>query len=175
MKRKKLLTAAICLCLISVLVISSAAFVKYKFTSSSGEAVIKTVNRVDISVSATSFEFDKVGKDGLLVCTAKVSIGKTEPDFYGVLDSITLSGEKTEYALFTAGKNNPTDGLPQSVTFPVSDGKAYPIEWEITFAVPYEEGRNEYNMFINFDYTTGIKETAAQRYQTSIPVNITVG
>lgn len=174
MKRKKWLIAALCLCIISTLMITSAAVVKYKFTSSSGNTVLKTVNRVDIEVSDTAFTFNKADKDGLLVCTTTVSIKKTEPDFYGALNSITLEGQNFQYTLFTAAKDNPTADLPENLILPVNDNEPSPLEWEITFAFPYEEGKKNYDISLNIDYTTGIKTNVTQRYQTTIPITVTV-
>lgn len=174
MKNKKWLTVILCLCMSCALIISGAALVKYKFTASSGETVIKTVNRVDIAVSDTEFIFNKADKDGLLVCTTRVSIGKTEADFYGVLGSITLNGQELNYTVFTAGKNNPGGDLPENLILPVNDSGAYPLEWEITFAVPYQEGVNTYDLSLDFHYTTGLKTNTAQKYKTSVPIVIKV-
>lgn len=174
MKRKRVLSAIICVCAVLALVVSAAAVTRYKFKSSGEEAVIKTVNRVDIEVSATRFTFDKPDSDGYLSCTATVSIKKTEPDFYGVLNSITLSGQDFGYIVYTAGKDNGSSSLPENLTLPTGDNGVYPLEWEVTFTVPFVEGQTEYNASIDFNYTTGIKTNAAQRYTASVPIVITV-
>lgn len=174
MKRKKLLTVALCLCLLGALLITGAAVTKYKFTSSADKAVSEIKNRVNIAVSATSFTFRNVGKDGMLTCTATLSIEKTEADFYGVLNSVTLSGQEFGNTIYTAGKNNGNAVLPENVPLPSNDDGVYPLEWELTFSVPYKEGQSFYEVMLNFDYTTGLKPNVTQRYQTQIPITITV-
>lgn len=174
MKHKKLLTASLCLILAGILMLTGAAVTKYKFTSSSGETVSQIVNRVNITVSATEFSFRSADKNGMLECRTTVSIEKTEPDFYGILHSITISGIETDIVMYTAGKDNGTAILPEEVILPVNDDGTYPLEWEVTFNIPYEDNKNEYTAFIDIDYTTGVKTNLKQRYQTSIPITITI-
>ena len=170
MKNKKLLTAAICIVMISLLVITGAAVTKYKFASSSGETVSQFINRVNLEVSATEFNFNRISKDGMLECRTVVSIEKSEADFYGVLHSITLSGADFGYIMYTAGKNNKDALLPDEVAITAND----PLEWEIAFTVPYEQGKTTYDLTLDINYSTGVKPNLAQRYMTSIPVIITV-
>lgn len=174
MKRKKLLTAGICLIIISMLAITGVAVTKYKFNSSSGETVSQIVNRVNIEVSATEFSFNRVSKDGMLECRTVVSIEKTEPDFYGLLHSITLSGQEFGYTMYTAGKDNGDALLPEEVSLPTNSNGTYPLEWEVAFTIPYEEGKNTYEVSLDINYSTGVKTNLVQRYMTSIPIKITV-
>lgn len=175
MKRKKMLAVAAVIIVLSITLITAAAVTIYKYSEADGKMISKTVNRVNIEVANTEFTFDKPDDSGALLCTTTVSIEKTEPDFYGLLNSITLSGQEFEYTLYTAGKDNGDSAvLPQNVTLPVKDGETYPLTWEISFAVPYEEGKNEYNVSLDINYTTGLKSNATQRYLTSVPINITV-
>ncbi len=170
MNRKKLLTFALCLCVISTLVITAAASAIYKYSSASGQEISKTINRVDISVTDTEFTYENVGSDGMLTCTTTVSIGKTEADFYGMLNSITVSGAQFGYTIYTAGKNNPDSSLPEEIALTYDK----PLEWQITFTVPYEQGKNVYEIELAIDYTTGLKPNTAQRYQTTVPLTLTV-
>lgn len=170
MKRKKIFIAAICLCVISVLVITSAAVAIYKYSSASGGEEQLIARRVNITVLQTEFEYSDVDADSMLNCTTKVSIEKTEPDFYGKLHSITVSGAQFGYIIYTAGKNNGDATLPEEVDLTYDA----PLEWEITFTVPYEEGKNVYDIELIFNYTTGLKPNTTQRYQTTIPLTLTV-
>ena len=174
MKRKKLLTAGVSLIIISMLVITGAAVTKYKFNSSSGETVSQIINRVNIEVSATEFNFESASKDGMLECRTNVSIEKTEPDFYGYLHSITLSGQDFGSTMYTARKENGNALLPEEVLLPVNEDGAYPLSWEIAFTIPYEEGKNTYEVSLDINYSTGVKPNLAQRYMTSMPSTITV-
>ncbi len=174
MKRKKLLTIGLCLIIAGIMMITGAAVTGYKYSSASGEKVSNTLNRINYTVSATQFTFRQADKNGMLECRATVSIEKTEPDFYGKLNSITLSGADFGYVMYTAGKNNGDALLPENVMLPAKDGKVFPLEWEIAFTVPYEEGRTEYEVSIDINYTTGVKTNLTQKYLTSIPVTITV-
>lgn len=174
MKRKKLLTAGVCLIIISMLVITGAAVTKYKFNASSGETLSQIINRVNIEVSATEFNFDRVDKDGMLECRTVVSIEKTEPDFYGKLHSITLSGQEFGFTMYTAGKDNGNAILPEEVMLPTNENGTYPLNWEVAFTFPYEEGKNTYEVSLDINYSTGVKPNLAQRYMTSIPITVTV-
>ena len=174
MKHKKLLTAGICLILAGILLITGASAVRNKYINASGETVSQVVNRVNISVSATEFVFRNADKNGMLECRTTVSIGKTEPDFYGMLHSITISGCETGYVMYTAGKDNGDAVLPEETVLPVRDGTAIPLEWEVTFTVPFEEGKTEYTASLDINYSTGVKPNLKQRYMTSIPVTITM-
>lgn len=170
MKNKKMLIISLCIIIISTLVITTSAVVKYKYTSSSKEMVAETINRVDITVSATEFTYKNVSDDGMLSCSTVVSINKTEPDFYGKLHSITLSGSEFGYVIYTAGKNNGEAKLPEEVSLPCDE----PLEWEITFTVPYIEGQDTYEINLDINYTTGLKTNTTQKYLTSIPLTLTV-
>ena len=174
MKRKKLFTAGMCMIIASLLVITGAAVTKYKFTSSSGEAVSQYINRVNINVSATEFTFSRADENGMLECRAIVSIEKSEPDFYGMLHSITIGGTQTGPVIYTAGKDNGNALLPEEVMLPVNADGTYPLTWEIAFSIPYEDGKTTYDATIDFNYTTGVKTNLTQRYMTSIPVTVTV-
>lgn len=170
MQKKKLFITAMCLIIVSSLVITTAAVVKYKYNASSGETVMETVNRVNIEVSATEFTYNNVAADGMLTCSTVVSLAKTEPDFYGMLHSITLSGAEFGYTLYTAGKNNGDALLPEETAITYNT----PLEWEITFTVPYVEGQDTYEISLDINYTTGMKTNTTQRYMTSIPLTLTV-
>lgn len=168
MKRKKLLTAAICVSIVSALIITAAAVTRYKFTSSSGSVVSKIVNRVNLEVSDTEFVFKNIKDEGELTCTTKISIEKTEPDFYGQLNSITINGQSFGSVIYVAGKNNGNALLPENV--PLTSGT--PLEWELSFTVPYREGKTDYELSLDFDYTTGVKANVSQTYITKIPITI---
>ena len=174
MKRKKLFTAGMCLIIASLLVITGAAVTKYKFTSSSGTSVSNIINRVNITVSATEFSFDRVDKDGMLECRTVVTIEKTEPDFYGVLHSITIGGCQPGFVMYTAGRNNGDALLPEEVLLPADVEGENPLEWEVAFTVPYEKDKNTYDVTLDINYSTGVKPNLAQRYMTSVPISITV-
>lgn len=174
MKHRKMLIAALCLILVSALMITGFAVTKYKFTSSSGETVSQYINRVNINVSATEFTFSRPDENGMLECRTTVSIEKTEPDFYGLLHSITIGGTETGPVVFTAGKDNGNALLPEEVFLPVNEDGTYPLTWEIAFSIPYEDGKTTYEATLDFNYTTGVKTNLTQRYMTSIPVTITV-
>ena len=174
MTRKKILTIGIILILISTLLITGTAVARNKFTSSSGEKISNIINRVSNSVSATEFTFSEPDKNGMLECRATVSIEKTEPDFYGKLNSITLSGAEFGYVMYTAGKDNGDAHLPENVLLPSDTASTQPLVWEIAFTVPYEDGKNDYEVSLDIDYTTGVKTNLAQKYYKGIPIKITV-
>ena len=174
MKHRKTLISVLCLILVSALMITGFAVTKYKFTSSSGETVSQYINRVNINVSATEFTFSRADENGMLECRTVITIEKTEPDFYGMLHSITINGAEFGYTMYSAGKNNGDAALPEEVILPTDENGVYPLEWELTFTVPYEDGKNTYNLTLDIDYSTGVKTNLAQKYNISIPVTIIV-
>ena len=174
MKKKKFLICGIVIVLASILIITGTAVTKNKFTSSSGEKVQNIINRINYSVSATEFTFSEADKNGMLECRTVITIEKTEPDFYGMLHSITINGADFGYTMYTAGANNGDASLPEEVMLPTGENGVYPLEWELTFTVPYEDGKSTYDLNLDIDYSTGVKPNLVQRYNTSIPVKITV-
>ncbi len=174
MKNKKMLIVGICLILAGVLLITGTAITSQSQTEASGGEQHFLVNRVNLSVSQTQFTLTKPN-NGVLECRTKITIEKTQPDFYGMLNSIVFEGTGDGYVVYTAGKNNGDAVLPEAVMLPTDkDGKTVPLEWDIIFSLPYEDGKPTYDITLNVDYTTGVKVNTTQRYQTSIPVQITV-
>lgn len=174
MKKKKLFTVGLCIFIVSVLVVTAAAVVLYKYNDASHSYVRKVVNRINIEVSDTEFTFAKPDSSGMLYCETTVSVEKTEKDFYAMLDSITLSGQDFGYVIYTAGKNNGEAELPENVMIKPcqSDNAAY--KWDISFTVPYEEGTSSYEVLLELNYTTGVKPNVTQSYVTNIPITLTV-
>ncbi len=175
MKNKKLLTAIICIITVCALLVTVYAVTRYNYKSATGQSESLIINRVNITLEQTQFTFDKPLSDGILECRTKLIIEKTQPDFYGMLHSVTISGEKMQYVVFTAGKNNGDAVLPENVLLPVNEkGDTQPLEWDITFAVPYEESKSTYYISVDLYYTTGVKTNITQQYTTSIPVTVVI-
>ncbi|MCD7827712.1 MAG: hypothetical protein LUG85_04170 [Clostridiales bacterium] len=175
MKRNKILISVLSLVIITVLVVTAAAVTKTKSTSASGTYESKYVNRVNIQVENTDFEFEKPADDGSLYCVTTVKIEKTEADFYGKIDSITLDGQDFGYIIYTAGENNGENAeLPENVLITASEEDNAPMEWEIAFTIPYTEGQSSYDVTLNINYTTGVKTTVTQSYLTSVPITVNV-
>ncbi len=175
MKRKKIIIAVISAVIVCVLVITAAAVTKTKYTSASGSFSSLVVNRVNIEVENTEFTFDEPEDDGYLYCITTVSIEKTEADFYGKIDSITLEGQEFGYIIYTAGENN-GDGaqLPQDILITACADDDAPMEWEIAYTVPYVQGQSTYDVTLNINYATGVKTNVTQSYLTSVPITVTV-
>ena len=74
-------------------------------SKSQGKTQSYIVNRVNITFENTEFTFDNATAGDTLTCKAHVSIEKTEPDFYGKLNSITISGVPLTSTVFSAGKS----------------------------------------------------------------------
>ena len=143
-------------------------------SKSQGKKQSYIVNRVNITFENTEFTFDNATAGETLTCKAHVSIEKTEPDFYGKLNSITISGVPLTSTVFSAGKNNGDTSLPENAVLPVSDGKTVPLEWDIEFSFVFDGETTSYNLSADIDYTTGVSEVTAQRYITSVPITVLV-
>lgn len=143
-------------------------------SKSQGKTQSYIVNRVNITFENTEFTFDNVSAGDTLTCKAHVSIEKTEHDFYGVLNSITISGTPFSSTIFSAGKNNGDSSIPENAVLPVSDGKTVPLEWDIEFSFVFDGETAIYNLNADIDYTTGVSKNTAQRYITSVPITVYV-
>ena len=164
MKNKKLIIIiAVIAAAILAVSVSSAAVKKY--TSAKNARVQKIVNRVNIEVDKTQFTYDDLNDGDIINASAKISIEKSEPDFYGKLVSITIEGADFTEKIYVS--KNKDDSLPQNINLPCGD----PLSWNISFSVPYSENI-ENSIYISFDYITGINEQTKQEYITKIPISI---
>ncbi len=171
-KKSAFIFCLILLC--AALCATATAAITHLATKSQGETQSYIVNRVNITFENTEFTFDNAAAGDLLTCKAHVSIEKTEPDFYGVLNSITISGTPLSSTVFSAGKNNDSAVSPKNAILPVSDEKTVPLEWDVEFSFVYDGETTIYNLTADIDYTTGVSKETTQRYITSVPITVSV-
>lgn len=169
--KTRLIRVCACAVLLCVLAVTVTAVL---YSRSSGSVVQYIANRVNITVDNTEFEFDSAEIGDTLTCTLYVTIEKTEPDFYGLLNSIYIDGIDTISTVFTAGEDNGSANLPLSVYLPASDDEVYALEWEVSFSFEYD-GQDEYELSLVLDYTTGVSADVTQQYITTVPITVSVG
>lgn len=174
MVRKKIITAVISIVLALGASAAAVAAINTLASKTEGSTESYIVNRVNMTFDNTDFTFENVNKGDTLTCKAHFSIEKTEPDFYGVLNSFAVQGVALKNVVFTAGKGNGTALFPSAQVLPTVNGKTSALEWDVSFSFVWDGSASEYKLSANADYTTGVTQETAQRFITSIPITIKV-
>ena len=170
-KKKSLVILAFVLAVILIPVGAFAVKNAVQPSATVGGFVQKTVDRLNLTVDKTEFVF-KRSADNTYNISFTFSAEKTEADFYGVINSLSIDKISGEYILFTAA-----DGSPQYVindtVLPASGGKTQPLSW--TVEVPCSiQGTGTVNGSIRIEYTSGVTQQAADSHLLEIPLTVTI-
>lgn len=168
-----LLTAAV-LILIGISVSAVAVSINKKADVSSGSFQSLIADRIEIIVENTDFVIKKTSDDTETVTlTMFISLKKTQPDFYGIINSLTFSGIAYDNIVFTA-LNEATEGkTPDALILGATDGAPESYKWkaDITFSV---KGTGSYPSILKIDYTSGMNKSSSQQKLLEIPISISV-
>ena len=169
MKRR----SAIALIAVIAVIAASAvgAYTAIKYVSSGGTQVRKYVDRLNVTVSRTRFDFDLVESGAAFVCDTDVEIEKAEPEFYGRLISMNVIGG-AKSVVYTAFEENGDALVPENVLLTSTDGSPDSFGWNVSFAVPYEPGKNEYDLTLRLTYETGVSELNKDIRECEIPLKV---
>lgn len=140
-------------------------------TTSSGGFVRQTVDRINLSVDKTEFTFKK-SEDGIYTIKFELSAEKTEAEFYGRLDSFSITGFDTQYTLLTSADGN-AEYVLDSAVLPAKNGKAEKLVWQVE-APCRIGGAGTFNGEIKIEYTSGVTEQFSDSHILAVPVKITV-
>lgn len=139
-----------------------------------GEYENLIADRIELIVKNTDFVLKK-SSDGAesFTLTLFFSAKKTQSDFYGVIDNVTLSSLAYDNIVFTAlnekSENKNINGLVLTAT----DGNPDLYEWQVDITLSVL-GKGVYKSALIIDYTSGMTESMAGSRRAEIPLSITV-
>lgn len=169
---KKRIIAIVCAVLIAAAAVSAAAYTAYRFRTAEKPVERQYVDRVNLSLDRTAFTFDQPPADGMLICETTLTVEKSEAEFYGKLVAVTVEGGKN--VIFTAGHDNGDAVLPQDLILPATAEAPIPLSWTVSFGVPYEEGKTDYEAALVITLETGMNAQSTDVRQARFPVTLTV-
>ena len=160
------------LVLIIAMVISVPALLNLLPVRVDGNFEHKIVNRMDFLVRNTEFSF-KLGDGAVYTMDIELSAKKTEADFYGVLNSVEVSGMDFDSCVVTASTEAAgTPQLPNAV-LPAADGKPVTAVYNIRIVFK-SPAAAVFKPVINIRYSSGVKIETAQEYLLSVDVTARV-
>lgn len=133
----------------------------------------KFVNRVHLSVDTTEFVFMKSDADSYIF-RFTLQAEKTEPDFYAILDGISLLGMPyTDLTFIPAEENADAIMLPGSVLPTTPQEKTAPLSWTVEVVFSVQEAVT-YTPTLRLAYTAGTSYALKESYAADIPFTVKV-
>ncbi len=173
-KHKLIMLLSAVLILIGISVSAVAVSVNKKPDISSGSFQNLYADRIEITVENTEFEIKKASAEAETVTLSLfITLRKTQPDFYGILNNLTFSGIAYDNIVFTALNSNTENKTPTGLILGATDKTADTYKWQmdVTFSVV---STGTYPAILTFDYTTGFTYETSQQKILEIPVTINV-
>lgn len=165
-------TVAVVLCLLTVVAtaVTAAAIFYGQARTAEGASRSETVDRVNFTFEGIRQRFQAT--DGAYVAEIRFTAEKTEPDFYAVMNELTLDG--MDFDRLEIVPEPESGGLPfVSAQLPVADGKPTPAVWNIRIYFHASAGQT-LRPSLSVDFTSGVKEQAASRRIFEQPLEFTV-
>lgn len=166
---KKIAVALVCVLLSLSVLIGGAAVVYQTAFNKTGSVVSKTVNRVNFTLTDTEQTFSPA--DGQYVAELQFTASKTEPDFYVVMNNISLSGMGFENleVIPTEDTAVPFSGA----VLPAQDGECEEMTWLLRITFSAQSGTT-LTPTLTIDYTSGVKAEAANRRLFEAPLTFII-
>jgi|LSQX01.2.fsa_nt_gb hypothetical protein len=133
------------------------------------------VNRVNFTLSPTSASYT-TGTDEY-VFEATLTAQKNEAEFYAILHSLTVSGMEYSHIVLTPllQYDVAADFNDLKMVSIVNDKNTYvPAKYGWTVQIFFDQNSVIENPTVDITYTSGIKETAADKRILSIPIEIDI-
>ncbi len=173
-KHKIFLTVISVFVLISVCVTAFAVVGAKKPDVTSGKTENLIADRISVIFENTQFNIRKnTSAEESYTLTAYLTVNKTQGDFYGIINSITLSGIDYDNIVYTALSPAAEGKTLEKLTLTATDGSPDIYKWQIDVTVSVSEKGEADPEFI-IDYTSGTEEYDAQQKLMRIPLKITV-
>ncbi len=166
---KKIAVALVCVLLSLSVLIGGAAVVYQTAFNKTGSVVSKTVNRVNFTLTDTEQTFSPA--NGQYVAELQFTASKTEPDFYAVMNNISLSGMGFENleVIPTEDTAVPFSGA----VLPAQDGECEEMTWLLRITFSAQSGTT-LTPTLTIDYTSGVKAEAANRRLFEAPLTFII-
>ncbi|MBO5396335.1 MAG: hypothetical protein J6A97_05575 [Clostridia bacterium] len=173
-KHKILLTLISVLVLTAVVVTASAIAGGRKPDISAGKTENLIADRIFYSLENTEFTIKKTSEEAEnCTLTMFLEVKKTQGDFYGRINSFTLSGIAFDSIVFTDLTGKEEAKAPDSLVLTATDGEPDIFRWQVDVNSSIL-GKGTYTAKAELSYTTGTSEAAAMTKTAEIPVTITV-
>ena len=100
-------------------------------------------------------------------------VRKTQGDFYGMINSFTLSGIDYESITFTALSDKAQGKTTDSLVLTATKGEPDIYRWQVDITLKLTE-KGTFTPKVKLSYTSGTSEDSAMEKFTEIPLKITV-
>ncbi len=173
-KHKILLTLVSVLLLTAVIITASAITGGKKPDTKSGKTENLIADRIFYSLENTEFTIKKTSEESeAYTLTMLLEVKKTQGDFYGKINSFTLSGIAFDNIVFTDLSGSEEAKIPESLVLTATDGEPDAFRWQtdVNLSIP-EKGI--YTASARLSYTSGTSEQTAMTKTAEIPITITV-
>ena len=173
-KHKILLTLISVLVLTGIIITASAIAGGKKPDIHSGKTENLIADRISYTLRNTDFVIKKTSAEAeKYTLTLFLEVKKTQGDFYGVLDSFTLSGIEYDSIVFTDLTEKGDAKIPSSLLLTATDGEPDVFRWQLDVNLTLSE-KAVYTAAARLQYTAGTSEASAMTKIAEIPVTITV-
>lgn len=173
-KHKLILTLISVLVLAGILVTASAINAGKKPDIQSGKTENLIADRIFYSLENTEFTIKKTAEEAEdYTLTMLLEVKKTQGDFYGMINSFTLSGIAYDSIVFTDLSGGKEANIPSSLLLTATDGEPDTFRWQVDVKLSLM-GKGTYAATARLQYTSGTSEATAMTKTAEIPVTITV-
>ena len=128
------------------------------------------IDRIRVSVDHTEFSLPKDG-NGEYEVTFRLTLEKTEGDFYAVLHGVEAEGLSVKSLTFQSVSGG--EQIPRDLPLPAENGKAVEVAWDVTLAFT-SDGDGELPFSLTLHYTSGVTRDTADEHYLEIPMKAVV-
>ena len=172
-KHRILLTVISVFVLISVCVTAFAIVGAKKPEATSGKTQSLIADRISVVLENTDFTLRKSGTSAeSYTLTMFITTEKTQGDFYGIINSFSLSGISYDNIVFTALTPAAQGKTLDKLTLTASNGIPDTFKWQIDVTLTLSS-KGKFTPEFILDYTTGTTKDNAQQKLMKIPLSIT--
>ncbi len=175
MRKHKLLLTLISVFVLSGIFVTALAITGGKRPDvTAGKAENLIADRIAFSVENTEFTIKKSGDAAEnYTLTMFFEAKKTQGDFYGIINSLTLSGISYDSIVFTALSEKAENKTIDSLVLTATDGEPDIYRWQIDVNLSIS-GKGTFSPVMKLSYTSGTSKDTAMEKFIEIPLTITV-
>lgn len=173
-KHKILLTLISVLVLTGIIITASAIAGGKRPDTKAGKTENLIADRLSFTLENTEFTVTKTSSEPeAYTLTMFLEAKKTQGDFYGIIDSFTLSGIAYDSLVFTDLSGGKEAKIPSSLVLTATDGEPDVFRWQIDVNLTLSE-KDVYTATARLQYTSGTDKASAMTRIAEIPITITV-
>lgn len=162
----KKIIIAICVLLAIAVPVGAIALnsAKTKPETVSGGYFSTVVDRLNISVDGTEFTYAEK-PEGDCECTFILTVSKTEPDFFGEIESLWFDGIENANIVFESLGDTPDGANPEGLVLSAKDDKPIEYSWRVTVSAPSFPSDAK----LIFKARTGLTKLTSETWEKEIP------